>query len=220
MGEFTFQKLNLRTVLQVQIFTRLLYFKVIACLEEASSNDEKVWKKALEIADLGLLLGFPFGSLDLTKVADLLSKHLPKSSSPPVDMTVHDTQGSNEWIKKLKLDNQIECLSCPSLEFFHFRYFKRNKPVKLTNCMDHWPALRLWSNLGYIKEKAGDRTVPIEIGKHYADDSYSQKLMRISDFIEQYFKPNAEKIGYLAQHQLFDQVFLYFCFFACFSSFE
>lgn len=106
----------------------------------------------------------------------------------------------------MKLTNEIEVCSRPSLEFFYKNHFKKREPVKLTDCIHHWPAVKLWPDLNYIKEKAGHRTVPIEIGKHYADSSYRQKLMKISDFIEEFFKEDASDVGYLAQHQLFDQV--------------
>lgn len=114
----------------------------------------------------------------------------------------------DDTTKKLKLDNEIEFISRPSLEFFHKNYFTKRQIVKLVDCIDHWPALKLWINLDYIKQKAGTRTVPIEIGKHYADSSYSQKLMTVADFIQQFFNEDAERVGYLAQHQLFDQVFM------------
>lgn len=41
------------------------------------------------------------------------------------------------------------------------------KPVILTNCIDHWPAILKWKDLNYLKEVAGLRTVPIELGDHY-----------------------------------------------------
>ena len=40
----------------------------------------------------------------------------------------------------------------------------------------------------YLIQLAGDRTVPIELGSRYSDDDWTQKLMTISDFIQQYCK--------------------------------
>ena len=74
--------------------------------------------------------------------------------------------------------------------------------------MTHWPAYKKWGDLSYIQKVAGARTVPIELGSHYAHSDYSQKLMTIADFIELHVIGG--KLGYLAQHQLFEQVNLNF----------
>lgn len=38
----------------------------------------------------------------------------------------------------------------------------------------------------YLIKLAGDRTVPIELGSRYSDDDWTQKLMTIADFVNQY----------------------------------
>lgn len=77
----------------------------------------------------------------------------------------------------------------------------------LTDCIEHWPALKTWQNINYIVQKIGPRLVPIEIGKTYTSSAWSQKLMTAQTFIEKYVLPeNPKQIGYLAQHQLFNQV--------------
>ncbi|CAG2165173.1 unnamed protein product [Oppiella nova] len=57
------------------------------------------------------------------------------------------------------------------------------------------------------------RTVPIEIGSKYTDEEWSQRLITVNEFIGQYLAPNsrcdttgAKRTGYLAQHNLFDQI--------------
>lgn len=60
--------------------------------------------------------------------------------------------------------------------------------------------------MSYLLKMAGNRTVPIEIGSQYDDENWSQKLMTLQDFIKTYFFGNSEAVGYLAQHNLFDQV--------------
>lgn len=70
--------------------------------------------------------------------------------------------------------------------------------------MTHWPAMSKWQDVNYLLRVAGDRTVPVEIGSHYTDESWSQKLMTVREFIRQHYLSG--DVGYLAQHNLFDQV--------------
>ena len=51
-------------------------------------------------------------------------------------------------------------------------------PVVIVHGIDHWPAFgeRRWST-AYFKEVSGYRTIPVEIGARYTDDSWSQSLM-------------------------------------------
>ncbi|CAH1994873.1 unnamed protein product [Acanthoscelides obtectus] len=72
--------------------------------------------------------------------------------------------------------------------------------------MRHWPAMKKWQNVDYLLNIAGERTVPVEIGAHYADEEWSQKLMKLKDFILKYYVSESGDIGYLAQHNLFDQI--------------
>ena len=70
-------------------------------------------------------------------------------------------------------------------------------------------------SLDYLKQIAGPRTVPIELGSRYTDKNWTQKLMTLSEFITNHVSSKVRTVvcqtgsvvvGYLAQHQLFDQV--------------
>lgn len=112
-------------------------------------------------------------------------------------------------VNNLREDRCVERRVCPSIETFTRDYFSTQTPVIITQAMDGWPALssRKWT-LDYIKHLAGCRTVPIEIGTKYTDDSWSQKLMTVQEFIQKYIEQKSvgTDIGYLAQHQLFNQI--------------
>lgn len=74
--------------------------------------------------------------------------------------------------------------------------------------MSHWPATKKWADVNYLLTVAGERTIPVEIGSHYADENWSQKLMTLKEFIKSYYLESTNCLGYLAQHNLFDQVSL------------
>lgn len=75
--------------------------------------------------------------------------------------------------------------------------------------MNHWPASTKWLDVNYLLNAAGSRTIPVEIGSHYTDENWSQKLMTLKEFITQHYLSETGDIGYLAQHNLFDQVNIY-----------
>ena len=117
----------------------------------------------------------------------------------------------NYGIPMISKEFGIDRVFCPSLEAFLTNYIQNDKPVILDGVMDHWPArtTRQWS-IQYLRTIAGCRTVPVELGLRYTDDTWTQKLMTVGDFIDSYIGPiekgQESEIAYLAQHQLFDQI--------------
>ncbi|XP_009893566.1 PREDICTED: lysine-specific demethylase 8 [Charadrius vociferus] len=101
-------------------------------------------------------------------------------------------------------EDALPHLRCPSLEHFRDNYLIPQKPVVLEGIIDHWPCMKKWS-VDYFCQVAGCRTVPVELGTRYTDEEWSQQLMTVGDFINQYIV-NENSTGYLAQHQLFDQI--------------
>ena len=97
------------------------------------------------------------------------------------------------------------------IEDFVNQYKCSKQPVLIKNVISHWPAIskdssNIWS-ISYFQKIAGYRTVPVEIGSRYTDDDWTQRLMTINEFIEKYVSDSeTNKKGYLAQHNLFDQV--------------
>jgi len=97
------------------------------------------------------------------------------------------------------------------VEDFANNYKCSNTPVLIKKSLIHWPALsensnRHWS-VSYLQRIAGFRTVPIEVGLRYTDEDWSQTLMTLNDFVTKYICTASPKYkGYLAQHNLFDQI--------------
>jgi lysine-specific demethylase 8 len=88
-------------------------------------------------------------------------------------------------------------------------------PIVLDALVKHWPAVTKWRDGAYLDEIVGDRTVPVELGKTYVDDAWSQKLMTMREFMDAYVDGDDDEstrrasggadVGYLAQHELFEQ---------------
>ncbi|CAH0473695.1 unnamed protein product [Peronospora belbahrii] len=126
----------------------------------------------------------------------------------------------------------IQRMKMPTLEEFCYHMMLRNEPVILTGAMEFWPALgraagpnRAWKSIKYLRRVAGLRTVPVEMGSSYLGEDWGQELMTLNEFLDRHIIPSLakhkdnsdddvtrtkpslpKKLGYLAQHRLFDQI--------------
>jgi Cupin-like domain len=98
----------------------------------------------------------------------------------------------------------------PSMLSFQHQFCK--KPFILRGYIRDWPAMREhpWSSLDYLRCVAGPgRIVPVEIGKDYRNDDWTQKLMKWDEFIASInfsgVHQQHDEILYLAQHNLLTQ---------------
>ena len=174
--------------------------------------------------DLGILLGGPILEKEFNELISIINSHVKVNESHSTKRIRLDESNFN-WMPIPILDptRAIERIHCPSMEEFLRDYMKEKKPVILTGCIDHWPAMQKWRyeelffaypdffcvyvrSFDYLIKLAGDRTVPIELGSRYSDDDWTQKLMTIADFVNQHCLQRSARCGYLAQHPLLDQV--------------
>ncbi|XP_073071483.1 bifunctional peptidase and arginyl-hydroxylase JMJD5 isoform X3 [Manis javanica] len=179
------------------------------CLCEASSNRTAV-AAALKVCDMGLLMGAAILGDILIKVAAVFQRHLLSGKRPAQGPTqeqpnIKKARNDHVSIPDVKSEGTVPRLYCPSLQYFRKHFLVPQRPVILEGVADHWPCMKKWS-LEYIQEIAGCRTVPVEVGSRYTDEEWSQTLMTVSEFISRYIVNEPRDIGYLAQHQLFDQV--------------
>jgi lysine-specific demethylase 8 len=88
-------------------------------------------------------------------------------------------------------------------------------PIVVTHAIDDWPAITegplLWqSNIDKIMQDAIglDRHVPIEIGRAYTDDRWSQQILSVRKFLQSMLPHDGRDAGkyYLAQHGLARQI--------------
>ncbi|XP_067003136.1 bifunctional peptidase and arginyl-hydroxylase JMJD5 [Anabrus simplex] len=217
--DFTWERLNIGHWMEVPVYQHQLYtlaslLKIVLLLQShRGHSDVEVIREALHIADVGLIVGAPLelesGEGDLREVANILTLALNEIYHP-LEVREPPVVEDNEEILSFESTGlkcqEIPQVHCPSLERFHESYFKPHLPAKLTGCISHWPALKLWTNMNYLVQRAGSRMVPVELGAHYVDPAWCQDFMTLSEFIVKHITSQADKVGYLAQHRLFDQV--------------
>ncbi|XP_032662620.1 bifunctional peptidase and arginyl-hydroxylase JMJD5 isoform X3 [Odontomachus brunneus] len=160
--------------------------------------------------DKGILLGAPLSSMPnllTTTAAKLNSYCIDESDGANLEEIPINSDKINDAI----LSGFLEIIHYkePSMELFYKQVFMPKYPAVLTGCMRHWKALTLWKNPDYLHKIAGSRTIPIEIGSRYTEEDWTQHLVSFSEFLRKHVITSNSQVGYLAQHQLFEQVFGY-----------
>lgn len=149
-----------------------------------------------------------------------------------LDVPVEDILPLNE-VALPQLHYPIPRSSSMSLEAFEKHMNDIKNPIILTDSMSHWPALtsRPWRSKSYLLSRTfgGRRLVPVEIGRSYTDEEWSQAIVPFRSFLEKYILPRhrddaanaasdvtpsssdanpplAPGTGYLAQHALLTQI--------------
>ena len=108
----------------------------------------------------------------------------------------------------------IPRVSGPSFDSIEHHIRKVRTPLVITGAVDHWPAMsaRPWSSRDYWLDRTfgGRRLVPVEVGRSYTDEEWSQQIIEFREFIDKYIsrddRDEAEQTGYMAQHDLLSQI--------------
>ncbi|XP_011235508.1 bifunctional peptidase and arginyl-hydroxylase JMJD5 [Ailuropoda melanoleuca] len=183
--------------------------KAVCLCEEP--GDAPAVAAALKVCDMGLLMGAAIHGDILIKVAAVLQAHLPSGKRPGPGLaqeqpSTKKARNDPVPVPDVASERPVPRLRCPSLQHFRKQFLAPGRPVILEGVADEWPCMTKWS-LEYIQEIAGCRTVPVEVGSRYTDEEWSQTLMTVNEFISKYVRNESSRdIGYLAQHQLFDQI--------------
>ncbi|XP_062196164.1 lysine-specific demethylase JMJ30-like isoform X3 [Phragmites australis] len=192
----------------------------LACLHVAGIRTGDDRRAALRALDMGLIMGGGLLRAELEDaVARVVADHRGSDEGETggfcgdVEKWKEGLAGDRDLADVLKLlpvkslsCKQIERRSCISLEAFIRDYFLCESPVILSGCIDNWPARTKWKDIKYLERIAGDRTVPVEVGKNYVCTEWKQELITFSQFLERMWSSDSSKLTYLAQHPLFDQI--------------
>ncbi|KAE8665099.1 putative lysine-specific demethylase JMJD5 [Hibiscus syriacus] len=173
----------------------------IACLHVAKfhfSNGE--FRDALRSLDLGIIMGGPLLRKDLDSAIEVVSavKSSQYHNGVADDNKGRENAGSRLLVPPREFDKSevlqilpIRSLSSKivpkrptlSLEAFLCEYFLLGSPVIITDCMAHWPATTRWNDMDYLRTVAGDRTVPVEVGKITYVQIGSKSILHFPSFL-------------------------------------
>ena len=155
----------------------------------------------LRVVDLGLMLGDHTFRRSLLDAADFLEGHIREPSPLASCSATTSLAGTAPAPARAASAVPLRLLSgslpppprlrLPSLAFFFNEHMVPARPAVLLGVLDGWPArtTRSWADLSYLKAAVGHRTVPVEIGDTYLDDSFEERLMTIGEYIDRYVQP-------------------------------
>nr|XP_026690226.1 jmjC domain-containing protein 5-like [Ciona intestinalis] len=203
--DYAWEKLNTGYWKDVPVEWRVLYSHASLCKAFSTYmiSKENCSETIIQICDMGLLMGAPIFNGIFHKLTEAL--HEPLHVDEPPNKLARKIL-EEDTIPLAITGQKIPILFCPSIEEFQSKYMMKAEPVVLEGCMEHWPALSKWSN-NYLSKIAGKRVVPVEVGSKYTNEKWGQKLVTVDKFISNFMENETPSdIGYLAQHQLFEQI--------------
>lgn len=157
------------------------------------------------------VLGSSWIEKTLSLLERLSSEH---TSEPPLKRPriTSTTFSANEPYGRPELSRPCPRHKGWSLHTFE-KYMNGNthpRPIIFTDLVHSWPALtdHPWKTPEYLLSKTfnGRRLVPVEIGRSYVDSNWGQELIPFKTFLARYISTETNHIGYLAQHDLFQQI--------------
>ncbi|KAK9480214.1 hypothetical protein V1514DRAFT_325781 [Lipomyces japonicus] len=107
------------------------------------------------------------------------------------------------------LSCNVRQLLQPTVKQFENELTSGMMPLHLIGAANSWPAIQHWNSLDYLLSKTnnGLRVVPVEVGKSYVSNAWSQKLVTLRSLLHEWTNPcEAAEVKYLAQHDLLAQV--------------
>ncbi|EJD06078.1 Clavaminate synthase-like protein [Fomitiporia mediterranea MF3/22] len=205
-----------------------LVWTLLDILSERKSQpikNENFWTEAVGRLDHSIVIaGAPGeGRLDLVldtieqiQIVYLARNHSPFDTNLPVPPG-QDTARDDPQISGACLP--VPVLSSPP-SVSAFRAAHSRTPFILRRFANDWPAIcrRKWASKSYLHNAAGrGRIVPVEIGRDYRTEDWTQRMMGWDEFLDYLFSdtdsnenPDLDKIDqtkvlYLAQYDLFKQ---------------
>lgn len=211
------EKLHVFPFKDVDVCWRRLYTdasiaKALLGIKAHLSEDDAsaTWlDEVVHTLDMALIMtGAP---LRANMVEDLLDRlqHFTLDERPPRKRRKQENAFPVQQFRAPEVKFSVTRLAM-SIQAFE-RHLKQSVPLVITGALEHWPALhdRPWSDPSYLMDitLGGRRLVPVELGRSYTDEGWGQKIVTFREFMDVYvLDPQGEKLGYLAQHDLFAQI--------------
>uniref|UniRef100_A0A7S2ZH96 JmjC domain-containing protein n=1 Tax=Rhodosorus marinus TaxID=101924 RepID=A0A7S2ZH96_9RHOD len=187
---------------EAKLRLKLSALSVELALRESTSVTDSV-----RLLDEALILGHPSFKYLCSSMVDELAPidGALRVRHEPMALLGHERirEIAVNMMEAQNLMETIPSVERPSIAQFLSRIFWKG-PRLISGVVSKWPAFRKWNDFKFWEAEHGHRWVPVELGSKYTDPSFETQMIPISDFVDQHLR--GESGGYLAQHQLFEQV--------------
>lgn len=186
-------------------------------------------QQVVKLLDMAVIMaGAPEREELIESLLSALQVHVEKSEQPK-----NGPSKKQPWVcfrhystkvkKAPEVNYSIHSCAMMSMAAFE-KHLRTDKPLVIKDALGHWPAFdeRPWKSPEYLLQKTfgGRRLVPVEVGRSYTDEGWGQRIMTFKEFMDTYLLDRtangpeksaikeeiANGIGYLAQHDLFNQI--------------
>jgi hypothetical protein len=185
------------------------------------------WRRMYEDAALRCLVKLPLNENFIDEAVRLLDTAIHLTGAPARSGLIQDVFDEAEKIMGNIAASEVPeqfCISVArefeirhpipqyaatlSFETFQAHLDQLNTPLIMSGATSHWPAMQNWTSPSYWLKRTlgGRRLVPVEIGRQYTDDSWSQQILPFKEFLTNYVLEDYADTGYLAQYDLFAQI--------------
>lgn len=186
-----------------------------ACLIYAVSEvsdlvqDDEAATDAVNVLDRAIIIAGAPGRLDSIHqfIKDIQENHL---TLKPLKAFSGEKQPLTQIYHPSAFSLGVPCIHPPP-NIFGREWSQKPFVLQRHGYVQRWKALTSWASIDYLRSIAGPgRLVPIEVGKDYRTEEWTQRLMswdyflQSLDFPEHPAQPQNEVL-YLAQHNLFMQ---------------
>lgn len=194
-----------------RLYTDACLFGALSRVSNSVKSNEAAATEAVAALDRAIIIAGAPGRLDVIYklIKDIQDNHLtlvPLKLSPghsvqrPITGMYHSDTFSAT----------VPCIHPPP-SVFGKAWCEKPFVLRSYGCVQNWKALNSWDSINYLRSAGGPgRIVPVEVGKDYRTEEWTQRLMswdtflQSLDFPEHPTQPQSEVL-YLAQHNLLIQ---------------
>jgi len=179
--------------------------KIVIILHISKDIDNALLIDLMKICDMGIMMGNCIMNNNLSKLAMIFTNELAPSDITDIK-ELPIKRPKLEYSSILgRFENVTKLINHQDIIIEKFKKESdKAYPFLLDAEVNDWPAME-WT-FEFFQSKYGHRFVPIEIGKRYTDETWTQTLMPLGKFIEEYIENAKPKnTGYLAQYTLLRQ---------------
>ncbi|CAM8951153.1 unnamed protein product [Rhodiola kirilowii] len=163
----------------------------MACLHVAKAHYASgEFKEAFRVLDMGLLMGGTLLRKDLDAAIGKMSAKTMNGDA----VLERNRNGKEDEVESQRSDcgrsvnDEAEItFHAVTMDFQvktrRLSALQQSSPVIISDCMAHWPARKKWGDIEYLRRVAGERTVPLEVGKNYFCSEWKQELITFLEFL-------------------------------------